>query len=95
MAFEEGSKRQDSLIMVPPGIGNKMLDAAKRLGTADRWGLTNKKPAGIFLEPYSYATILVKESLCIIDSIAAVTDVGLLLPNGTEVPPQSKRPIQR
>lgn len=84
-AYQEIGKQQHSFIMVPPGIDRPILDASERLGSADRWGLS-REPFGTLLEPYSYTTALVEESLNVIDCISAATDVKLLFPSGTDIP---------
>jgi hypothetical protein len=77
IAYQESSRFEHSFITLPSDIKKVIWDAAEGLGSAQRWGLI-KKGDVIYLEPYSYSTSLVEESLKAIDSVAAATDVDRL-----------------
>ena len=79
IGYHESSRPEHSLIKVPADIEKAVWDAAERLGSAGRWGLSNK-PWWTLLEPYSYSTALVEESFSAINIIASATDVGRLFP---------------
>lgn len=85
MAYHESSRPEHSFVAVPAAIGNSVWEAAERLGSTDRWGLS-KKHQWALLEPYSYSTSLVEESLSAIDTIASNTDVRRLFPNNNPTP---------
>jgi len=84
--YERGYGPRHILIAVPQPIGQKLLEAGEQLGGAKEWGLTSGFNE-VWLEPYSYATALVKESLTAINEVAAATDVSRLLKNGQSIPP--------
>jgi len=68
---------EQSRIKVPVDIEKAVWEAAERLGSANRWGLS-KEPWWTLLEPYSYSIALIEESFSAINSIASATDVGRL-----------------
>jgi len=86
-SYEGRSGPRHTLIAVTQPIGQKLLDAGEQLGGAEEWGLTSGFNNEVWLEPYSYATALVKESLAAINEIAAATDVSRLFKDGQPIPP--------
>lgn len=80
VTYQEEARPRHSLIEVPANMHESIWGAAERLGGPDIWGLI-KKPFGIFLEPYSYATTLVEKSFSVIDAIATATDFKKLFPS--------------
>jgi hypothetical protein len=81
--YKSGKQRQ-TLISIPQPTDNKLLEAAKVLGGKNEWGLI--EGSDIWLEPYTYSTTLVRESLKAIDEIAATTEVARLFPPGSTIP---------
>jgi hypothetical protein len=90
MAHQGAGGPQHTFVKVPEPIGQVLLNAADGLGGAREWGLTSvARESGareLRVEPYSYATGLVKESLDAIDRVAAATDVSRLFQVGQTIP---------
>jgi len=84
--YQEELGPRHSLIKLPANMAKSIWETTELLGGPDRWGLSLKKPFGIFLEPYSYATTLVEEGFSVINAIAAATDFKHLLPNTESFP---------
>ncbi|MFH1032843.1 MAG: hypothetical protein V1767_09820 [Chloroflexota bacterium] len=76
VTYQRGSA-QHTYIEITQDAGQKLLEAGRQLGGAKEWGLISEFDR-IWLEPYSYASALVKESLNAINSVAAATDVTRL-----------------
>jgi len=87
VTYQKEAGPRHSLIKVPANLNKSIWEATERLGSPELWGLSEKKPFGIFLEPYSYATTLLKEGFGVIDTIAAATNFKHLLPNIEPFPP--------
>lgn len=85
MAYQERSKPEHSFVAVPKSIANSVWEADERLGSTDRWGLSNIAQWTL-LELYSYTTSVLEESLAAIDKIAAATDVSRLFMDGQPIP---------
>lgn len=85
LGYKEASKPQHSFVSVPQPTSCRLWKAAEKLGGAEAWGLTSRSK-GVWLEPYSYASALVRETLHIIDAVAAATDVSRLFQVGQPVP---------
>lgn len=79
------SEPEHTFSIVPQSVGQKLWGAAERLEGVEEWGLTSHFQE-VWLEPYSYATALVKEGLNIIDAVSAATDVNRLFPADQPIP---------
>jgi len=86
IAYQGVREAERTFASIPQPVGQELLEAAEQLGGAEYWGLTQGFQA-IWLEPYSYATALVRNCLDIIDAVAAATDVTRLFPVGHPIPP--------
>lgn len=85
LGYKEASKPQHSFMSVPQPTDQKLWKAAEELGGTEAWGLTSRLKE-VWLEPYSYASALVRESLHVIDAVAAATDVNRLFQVGQPIP---------
>lgn len=85
IAYQGVGGSQHTYIEIPQPTAQKLLEAGEQLGGAKEWGLTSGFPE-VWLEPYSYATALVKESLNAINAVAAATDVSRLFQVGQSIP---------
>jgi hypothetical protein len=91
LGYQRASEAELTFSVVPQFVGQKLWEAGERLGGAEEWGLTPGFQE-IWLEPYSYATALVKESLNVIDAVSAATDVNRLFPSSQSIPSLSEEP---
>jgi hypothetical protein len=91
ITYQERSGPQHTFAEVPQPIGQKLYEAAEQLGGAEEWGLTSRSQL-VWLEPYSYATALVRESLKTIDAVASTTNVARLFPVNQPIPSFKKGP---
>ena len=76
-------------LTIPQLEGNKLWQAAKRLGSPEEWGLKRnhlKAMNPFMLEPYTFSSELVKHCFSLVDKIAASTDVERLFPDGYSMP---------
>lgn len=85
IAYQGAGGPQQTFIEVPEPVGQELLKAAEQLGGAKEWGLT-LGVREVWIEPHSYATALVKESLNAINRVAAATDVSRLFQVGQPIP---------
>jgi len=67
--------------------------AAEACGGLDRWGLMWQGDSLVF-DAYTYATVVVEETLRLVDAVADATDVEGLFPAETPVPPLEARPAK-
>lgn len=81
---------QDSLVTVLSQYQKKLLEAAQRLGPAERWGMILDR--NLHFEPYTYAVTLVEECLSQMNGIAAATDTRGLFPAGYSIPALTDKP---
>ena len=81
-AVSAGSRSDgyNTLVAAPLASAGKLLDAANRLGGNAKWGLSDRRSAGVWIEPYSYATTLLTEALKAINAVAHATDVSRVVP---------------
>jgi hypothetical protein len=94
IAYQERSEPQHTFAEVPQSIGEKLCEAVEQLGGAEEWGLTSSRLQEARLEPYSYATALVRESLKTIDAVASATDVTRLFPVDEPIPSLTEGPSE-
>ena len=85
LGYKEASKLEYSFISVPQPSDQHLWKAAEKLGGTEAWGLTSRS-GEVWLEPYSYASALVRESLHSIDAVADATDVSRLFKVGQPIP---------
>jgi len=85
IAYQSSGDPEITLVEVPKNIQPVLWANAEQCGTPEEWGLKREFP-GMMLEPYSYATNLVKFGLSTLDKIAAATDVTRLFPAGSQIP---------
>lgn len=84
IGYQAMSEPEHTFAVVPESARQKLWKAAEQLGGAEQWGMTSRFEE-FWLEPYSYATALVKGCLSVIDAVAAATDVNRLIPAGQPI----------
>lgn len=97
LAYVHRVEPEVSYVTLPDSIGQTVWTCAQRLGGTDVWGL-QRPHKETWLEPYSYASTLVRNVFDIINELATVTEVSLLFPPGFPIPtltdePQSTEPF--
>lgn len=75
--FRTGDEPEASLIRVLPQYSNALIEAAAAVSSPDDWGFF-RLGSEWFFEPYTYSTMLVKESLKLVNEIAFITDITKL-----------------
>lgn len=83
LAVASGGRPHESYVAIRPDSEKSFWDAIEKLGGPDQWGVTKKYAT--HLEPYSFAVRLVDMAFRLLNSIAAATDVSLLLPQGKSI----------
>lgn len=72
------------LIQIPAEFEG-MLEAAEQLGSKRDWGLAETSSGRWAMEPFSFATTLVRHTFDALNQLASETDVERLLPAGQQV----------
>lgn len=82
-----------SFFGIPGAESAAVRAAAEACGGLDRWGLMGQGNDLVF-DAYTYATVVVEETLRLVDAVADATDVEGLFPAGPPVPPLEARPAE-
>ncbi len=89
-SFPTISSDELSYVIILPDYINKFQEAAKELGSLEKWGIS--KIDDLVFEPFTYAVTLIEECFTQIDNIAKFTNILGLFPTGITIPKLIDRP---